>query len=326
MNGNNTTGAKKELISIIVPCYNEEESIPLFYEEMCRVMEQMQALTDFEILFVDDGSRDGTLVISQELARKDPRVRFVSLSRNFGKESAIYAGLQKAKGDYVATMDADLQDPPSLLPQMYADLQTDEGYDCIGTRRITRRGEPPVRSFFARCFYKFINRISKTEFVDGARDFRLMKRQMVNAVLSLAEYNRFSKGLFCWVGFKTKWLEYENIERVAGKTKWSFRALLLYSLEGIISFSTVPLRIPILLGALCWLFSIGIFTAQGIAHLCGDSLGAIWSIVNVAAIFAGLQLIALGVVCEYLARMYFEIKNRPIYVVKSESSDQKEDR
>lgn len=321
MNGNTATGAKKELISIIVPCYNEEESIPLFYKEMCIVMEQMKALTDFEILFVDDGSRDRTLVISQELARNDPRVRFVSLSRNFGKESAIYAGLQKAKGDYVATMDADLQDPPSLLPKMYADLQTDEGYDCIGTRRITRRGEPPIRSFFARCFYKFINRISKTEFVDGARDFRLMKRQMVNAVLSLAEYNRFSKGLFCWVGFQTKWLEYENIERVAGKTKWSFRALLLYSLEGIISFSTVPLRIPILLGALCWIFSVGILAAQGIAHLCGDSLARIWSTVFVASTFTGLQLIALGVVCEYLARMYFEIKNRPIYVVKSESTD-----
>lgn len=319
MTENTPTGARKELISIIVPCYNEEESIPLFYKEMCRVMEQMQSLTDFEILFVDDGSRDRTLVIAQELAREDPRVRFVSLSRNFGKESAIYAGLQKAKGDYVATMDADLQDPPSLIPKMYADLQTDEGYDCIGTRRITRKGEPPIRSFFARCFYKFINRISKTEFVDGARDFRLMKRQMVNAVLSLAEYNRFSKGLFCWVGFKTKWLEYENIERVAGTTKWSFRALLLYSLEGIISFSTVPLRIPILLGALCWIFSIGIFAAQGIAYLCGDSIGAIWSVVNVVSIFAGLQLIALGVVCEYLARMYFEIKNRPIYIVKNES-------
>jgi glycosyltransferase involved in cell wall biosynthesis len=319
MSENTPTGAQKELISIIVPCYNEEESIPLFYKEMCRVMDEMQSLTDFEILFVDDGSRDRTLVIAQELAREDPRVRFVSLSRNFGKESAIYAGLQKAKGDYVATMDADLQDPPSLIPKMYADLQTDEGYDCIGTRRITRKGEPPIRSFFARCFYKFINRISKTEFVDGARDFRLMKRQMVNAVLSLAEYNRFSKGLFCWVGFKTKWLEYENIERVAGTTKWSFRALLLYSLEGIISFSTVPLRIPILLGALCWLLSIGIFAAQGIAYLCGDSLGAIWSIVNVISIFAGLQLIALGVVCEYLARMYFEIKNRPIYIVKNES-------
>ena len=323
MTENTPTGAGKELISIIVPCYNEEESIPLFYKEMCRVMEQMESLTNFEILVVDDGSRDRTLVIAQELSREDPRVRFISLSRNFGKESAIYAGLQKAKGDYVATMDADLQDPPSLIPKMYADLQTDEGYDCIGTRRITRKGEPPIRSFFARCFYKFINRISKTEFVDGARDFRLMKRQMVNAVLSLAEYNRFSKGLFCWVGFKTKWLEYENVERVAGTTKWSFRALLLYSLEGIISFSTVPLRIPILLGALCWIFSIGIFAAQGIASLCGDSIGAIWSIVNVISIFAGLQLIALGVVCEYLARMYFEIKNRPIYIVKNES-DQNE--
>ena len=315
---------KRELISIIVPCYNEEESIPHFYQEMCKVMEEMRPLADFEIILVDDGSRDKTILIARELSKNDSRVKYISLSRNFGKESAIYAGLQKSKGDYVATMDADLQDPPALLPKMFRDLHTDEGYDCIGTRRCTRKGEPPVRSFFARCFYKFINRISTTEFVDGARDFRLMKRQMVNAVLSMAEYNRFSKGLFCWVGFKTKWLEYENIERVAGKTKWSFRALLLYSLEGIISFSTVPLRIPILFGFLFCLFSLVLFIVQMVALAGGNPLGSIWTLINVISLAAGIQLVALGVVCEYLARMYFEIKARPIYVIKEQSRDEED--
>ena len=212
---------KKELISIVVPCYNEEESLPLFYAEMYQVMEQMREQVDFELILVDDGSHDRTLALSKELAAKDARVKYLSFSRNVGKESAMYAGLQKAKGDYVATMDADLQDPPSLLPSMYADLNTEEGYDCICTRRSTRKGEPPVRSFFARCFYKFINRISKTEFVDGARDFRLMKRQMVNAILSMTEYHRFSKGIFSWVGFNTKYIPYEVAKRQHGKTKWS---------------------------------------------------------------------------------------------------------
>ena len=314
---------KKELITIIVPCYNEEESIPLFYREMCVVMEQMRPVADFEIILVDDGSQDKTLAIARRLSREDMRVKYISLSRNFGKESAIYAGLKKSKGDYVATMDADLQDPPALLPQMFADLHTEEEYDCIGTRRCTRKGEPPIRSFFARCFYKFINRISSTEFVDGARDFRLMKRQMVNAVLSMAEYNRFSKGLFCWIGFKIKWLQYENIERVAGKTKWSFRALLLYSLEGIISFSTVPLRIPILLGALCWLFSFVLLIVQLIMSASGTPLADIWTLANIISFFSGTQLIALGVVCEYFARMYYEIKNRPIFITKEESPEDK---
>ena len=315
---------KKELISIVVPCYNEEESMPLFYEEMCKVMEQMSSLVDFEIIFVDDGSRDRTLMTAKGLSAKDSRVKYVSLSRNFGKESAMYAGLKKAKGDYVATMDADLQDPPSLLPGMYEDLQSEDGYDCICTRRSTRKGEPPVRSFFARCFYKFINRISKTEFVDGARDFRLMKRQMVNAVLSLGEYNRFSKGIFGWVGFKTKWLEYENIERAAGKTKWSFFSLLLYSIEGIVSFSTAPLLIPMICG-------IGLFGAAVIRYFLLVTRLVLWkymwnSIGWAFALFTGLLLICLGLVCMYLSRMYFEIKGRPIFVIREESPDEEEDK
>lgn len=316
---------KKDLISIIVPCYNEEESIPLFYEEMCKIMEEMKPMVDFEIIFVDDGSRDKTLMLSRELSQRDQRVKYVSLSRNFGKESAMYAGLRKSKGDFVATMDVDLQDPPSLLPDMYRDLKDESlDWDCIGTRRVTRKGEPPVRSFFARCFYKFINKISKTEFVDGARDFRLMKRQMVDAVLSMGEYNRFSKGIFGWVGFKTKWLEYENIERVAGTTKWSFWSLLKYSFEGIISFSTAPLLLPMIFGFLFCFFSFGLFIVQLTMLALGAPLGMIWTIINIASLLAGVQLICLGFVCAYLARMYFEIKARPIFITREESIEEKE--
>lgn len=312
---------RKDLISIIVPCYNEEESIPLFYTEMCKTMEEMQSVT-FEIIFVDDGSKDKTLALSRDLAKKDARIKYVSLSRNFGKEAAMYAGLKKSKGDFVATMDVDLQDPPSLLPQMYQDLKDQAlDLDCIGTRRVTRKGEPPVRSFFARCFYRFINRISKTEFVDGARDFRLMKRQMVNAVLSMGEYNRFSKGIFGWVGFKTKWLEYENIERAAGTTKWSFWSLLKYSIEGIVSFSTAPLLLPIIFGFLCCLFSVSLFVVQMIFLGIGDPLGSVWTLINVVTLLVGIQLISLGLVCTYLSRMYYEIKQRPIFIAREESRE-----
>ena len=237
----------------------------------------------------------------------------------------MYAGLRKSKGDFVATMDVDLQDPPSLLPDMYRDLKDESlDWDCIGTRRVTRKGEPPVRSFFARCFYKFINKISKTEFVDGARDFRLMKRQMVDAVLSMGEYNRFSKGIFGWVGFKTKWLEYENIERVAGTTKWSFWSLLKYSFEGIISFSTAPLLLPMIFGFLFCFFSFGLFIVQLTMLALGAPLGMIWTVINVASLLAGVQLICLGFVCAYLARMYFEIKARPIFITREESIEEKE--
>ena len=230
------------LISLVVPCYNEEESLPIFYKEASKIAQQMGIShgADFEFIFVDDGSKDRTLQIARELHRKDARVRYISFSRNFGKEAGIYAGLKAAKGDYVATMDADLQDPPSLLPEMLELLLSSE-YDCAATRRTTREGEPPVRSWFAKKFYQIINKLSDTEIVDGARDFRLMSRKMTDAVLSMAEYNRFSKGIFSWVGFKTKWIDYKNVERVAGTTKWNFWGLLKYSIEGIVGFSTAPL-------------------------------------------------------------------------------------
>ena len=230
------------LISLVVPCYNEEESLPIFYKEASKIAQQMEIShgADFEFIFVDDGSKDRTLQIARELHRKDARVRYISFSRNFGKEAGIYAGLKAAKGDYVATMDANLQDPPSLLPEMLELLLSGE-YDCAATRRTTREGEPPVRSWFAKKFYQIINKLSDTEIVDGARDFRLMSRKMTDAVLSMAEYNRFSKGIFSWVGFKTKWIDYKNVERVAGTTKWNFWGLLKYSIEGIVGFSTAPL-------------------------------------------------------------------------------------
>ena len=236
------------LLSIVVPCYNEQEALPYFYEEICRVAGEMKAShgAEFEFIFVDDGSRDNTLAITRELHKKDPRVRYISFSRNFGKEAGILAGLKAAKGDYVAMMDADLQDPPALLPQML-DALLQEDYDCAATRRTNRKGEPPIRSFFARMFYKIINRLSDADIVDGARDYRLMRRRMVDAILALPEYNRFSKGIFGWVGFKTKWLEYVNVERVAGETKWSFWKLFLYSLEGIVAFTTAPLALASLL-------------------------------------------------------------------------------
>lgn len=244
-----------DLISVIVPCYNEEVSLPFFYKEIQKVISHMQERypVEFELLFVDDGSRDDTLSIIKSFASKDPKIKYLSFSRNFGKESAILAGLEHATGDYVALMDADLQDPPSLLTQMYETIK--EGtYDCIGTKRVDRKGEPPIRSFFARCFYKLINKISKTSIVDGARDFRLMTRQMTDAILNMPEYNRFSKGIFGWVGFKTKWLEYTNVERVAGSTKWSFWSLFLYSLDGIVAFSTIPLSIASILGILFFVY------------------------------------------------------------------------
>ena len=237
---------KKELITVIVPCYNEQESVELFYREMNTVMQRMEE-QDFELIFVDDGSKDQTLSIVKNLSDKDCRVKYLSFSRNFGKESAIYAGLEHAHGDYVVLMDADLQDPPKLLPEMFRYVK-EEGYDSVATRRVTRKGEPVIRSFFARQFYKIMNRISSTDIVDGARDYRLMNRKFVNALLELKEYNRFSKGLFGWVGFKTKWLEYENVNRVAGETKWSFWKLLLYSIEGIVAFSTMPLLMSAVTG------------------------------------------------------------------------------
>ena len=240
------------LISIIVPCYNEQDALPIFYSETTKVLETMNC--DYEFILVNDGSRDNTLPVMKELASKDPHVLFYSLSRNFGKESAMYAGLCNARGDYVAVMDADLQDPPSLLPEMVKTLESG-AYDCVATRRVDRTGEPPIRSWFARRFYSLINRISDADIVDGARDFRLMTKDMKDAVLSIGEYNRFSKGIFGWVGFKTCWLPYENIERVAGETKWNFWQLLRYSVDGIVNFSNAPIRLASILGIMMTILS-----------------------------------------------------------------------
>lgn len=311
-------------ISIIVPCYNEEESIPLFYEEISKVAEEMKKeKVEFEFLFVNDGSRDKTLEVSRTLAEKDKRVRYISFSRNFGKEAAMYAGLENVTGDYIAVMDADLQDPPKLLPDMYH-LITQEGYDCVGTRRVTRKGEPPIRSFFARCFYKIINKMSKVEMVDGARDYRLMTRQMVNAILSMKEYNRYSKGLFSFVGFKTKWLEYENIERVAGETKWNFWKLLMYAFDGIFAFSTVPLSIATAIGIIFCIISfiaIAVIIIKTLAF--GDPVDGWPSMVCIMFFLSGIQLFCTGIVGAYLSRTYLEAKKRPIYIVKETEEDLK---
>ena len=307
-----------DLISIIVPCYNEEPSLPFFYKEICRVFSSMEQKysVNFEILFVNDGSRDATLSLIKEYAGKDSRVKYISFSRNFGKEGAIFAGLEHARGDYIAMMDADLQDPPALLSEMYT-LIKNEDYDCIGTRRVDRKGEPPIRSFFAHCFYKLINKISKADIVDGARDFRLMTRQMTDAIINMPEYNRFSKGIFGWVGFRIKWLEYENVERVAGSTKWSFWKLFLYSLDGIIAFSTAPLSIASVLGILC-LFLALIFIAIIIVKtlIWGDPVAGYPSLMCVILMIGGLQLVSIGILGQYLAKTYLETKHRPIYIVQ----------
>ena len=302
-------------ISIIVPCYNEQEALPLFYAEITRVAEQMAPLT-FEFVFIDDGSSDGTLSTLRSLAAQDKRVRFVSFSRNFGKEAAILAGLEAAEGAYIATMDADLQDPPALLPQLYRAV-TEEGYDCAATRRTSREGEPPIRSFFARMFYKLINKISDADIVDGARDYRLMRRRMVEAVLSMREYNRFSKGIFGWVGFQTKWVPFTNVERAAGETKWSFWKLFLYSLEGIVAFSTAPLAIASMLGALLCAAAF-LFIAVVIlkTFLFGDPVSGWPSMMCVILFLGGIQLFCAGISGQYLAKTYLETKKRPVYLVR----------
>ena len=304
-----------EKITVIVPCYNEEEVLPLFYQEVTRVAGLMGEYT-FEFLFVDDGSKDGTMKVLREIAAQDDRVKYVSFSRNFGKEAAMYAGFTHASGDYVAVMDADLQDPPALLPEMMAAIR-EEGYDSVATRRVTRKGEPPIRSFFARCFYKLMRRISKTEMVDGARDYRLMTRQFVNSLLELGEYNRFSKGLYGWVGYKTKWLEYENVERAAGETKWSFWKLLLYSIEGIVAFSAAPLAIAAVSGIICCILAF-LFIAFIVVRtlMFGDPVAGWPSLVCIILLIGGLQLLSIGILGEYLAKTYLEVKNRPIFICK----------
>ena len=306
-----------EKISVVVSCYNEEKALPLFYEEMERVRKQdFEGNVDFEYIFVNDGSKDKTLDIIRELRKKDSKVRYVSFSRNFGKESAMFAGLEASNGDYVTLMDADLQDPPSLLKQMYNAI-VNEGYDSVGTRRVTRKGEPPIRSICARMFYKIINKISNIEMVDGARDYRLMKRQVVNEIISLKEYNGYSKGLFSFVGFNTKWIEYENVERVAGETKWSFWKLFKYALEGITAFSTTPLILSSILGIIfCLIAFLAIVFIIIKTLVYGDPTPGWPSLACIIVFVSGVQLFCMGVIGQYLSKTYLEVKNRPIYIVK----------
>ena len=305
-------------ISIIVPCFNEEESLPLFYAEMEKIKFQLN--DHFEYIFVNDGSKDRTLAILRELNQKNNSVRYLSFSRNFGKEAALYAGLKHATGDLVTVMDADLQDPPELLLTMKSMLEKNPDLDCVGTRRTTRDGEPPIRSFFAKMFYKLINKISQVEMVDGARDFRLMRRQMVDAILEVSEYNRFSKGIFAWVGFRTEYLEYKNVERVAGKTSWSFWQLLNYSLEGIVNFSDAPLTIAFLGGVVACLLAFFLIMIVIVRTLIfGDPTSGWPSMVSIILFLGGFQLLTIGILGKYIGKIFMETKKRPIYVIKEKS-------
>ena len=309
-------------ISIIVPCYNEDAALPIYYKEMCKIMAQMKE-EEFELIFVDDGSTDRTLAEMKTLREKDERCQYFSFSRNFGKEAAIYAGLKNATGEYAAIMDVDLQDPPSLLPKMYEILQT-EDYDSVATRRSTRSGEPKIRSFLSESFYKFINRISKTEIVNGARDYRLMKRNMVDAVLKMSEYNRFSKGIFGWVGFRTKWLEYKNIERSAGETKWSMKKLFFYSLEGITGLSVAPLSLASVIGVIfCVVSFLMIILIVVRTCIWGDPVSGWPSLACIIFLVSGVQLLCTGIVGEYLSKTYLETKRRPIFILKDSSEPDK---
>ena len=298
------------LISIVVPCYNEEESIPLFYNTIIKILANIEE--DYEIIFINDGSTDNTLTKIKEL----DNVNYLSFSRNFGKEAALYAGLENSKGDYVVVMDADLQDPPELILDMLNLIKTTD-YDIIGTRRVSREGEPPIRSFFARLFYKLMNKFSNVELVDGARDFRLMTRQVVDAILRLNEYNRFSKGLFQWVGFETKWLEYENIERIAGETSWSFWGLFQYSIEGIVSFTTAPLSISTLLGIIFSIIAFILIIIVVLKNLLySDPVQGWTSTICIILLLGGVQLFSIGILGKYLEKTYIEVKNRPVYLIK----------
>ena len=311
----------KKKLTMVVPAYNEEEALPIFYEEAYRVEAELPGV-EIEYLFIDDGSSDKTLDVLRRLHKKDARVRYVSFSRNFGKEAAIYAGLQNATGDYVAILDADLQDPPSLLPEMLQAIE-EEGYDCVGSRRVTRKGEPPIRSFFARMFYRIMNKISSADIVDGARDFQLMNRKVVNAILSMGEYNRFSKGIFGWVGFRKKWLEYENIERSAGETKWSFWKLFLYALDGIVAFSTAPLVIASVMGMVfCLVAFVAIIFIIVRTLIFGDPTSGWPSMVCIIIFIAGIQLLCMGILGQYMAKTYLETKKRPLYLVEETEEDE----
>lgn len=306
------------LLSIIVPCYNEEENIQDFYHEVLKNESFFQEKDlAVEFLYIDDGSKDGTVKEVKKLHEKDERVHLISFSRNFGKEAAIYAGLKNAKGDYAVLLDADLQDPPSLLPEMYSYIE--KGYDSVATRRVTRKGEPRIRSFFARMFYRLMKNISRTEIVDGARDYRLMTRQVVDAILSMTEYNRFTKGIFGWVGYETKWLEYENVERKKGESKWSFWKLFLYSIEGITAFSTVPLAFASVMGVLfCFVAFLLIVVTIVRKLVFGDPTEGWPSLVCIISLISGVQLFCLGIVGQYLSKTYMEVKKRPIYLVKED--------
>ncbi|MCI6663839.1 MAG: glycosyltransferase family 2 protein [Treponema sp.] len=310
-------------LSIVVPCYNEEAALPVFYAAILPVMGKLQAcgeIGDFELIFVDDGSRDSTLNQLKLLAQKDCHVKYFSFSRNFGKEAALLCGLRESSGDYVVTMDVDLQDPPGLIPEMLR-VVTQEGFDCAGTRRVTRKGEPPVRSFFARQFYRIMRSLTDIEVVDGARDFRLMSRPMVNAIISMPERIRFSKGIFPWVGFKTRWFEYENIERSAGSTKWSFWSLFLYSIDGITAFSSKPLVLASSLGILSLFLAFCLVIFIIIRKLVfGDPTAGWPSLVCIILTVGGLQLFCTGVLGQYLAKIYTEVKARPSYIIKEQNS------
>ena len=306
-------------VSIIVPCYNEEESIPLFYKEIRKVFSKINY--KLELIFINDGSKDKTLELIKNLSKKDKEVNYISLSRNFGKEAAMWAGLKHSTGDYITVMDCDLQDPPTLIPEMLR-LIEEEDYDVVGTRRVTRKGEPPIRSFFARMFYKIINKMSKVEMVDGARDYRMMTRQVVDNLLTLKEYNRYSKGLFSFVGFKTKWLEYENIERVAGETKWNFWKLFLYAIEGIVAFTTAPLTMAATFGILfCLVAFIMIIVIIVKTLVYGDPTSGWPSLACIIFMANGIELLCIGVIGEYLSKTYLEVKKRPIYIVKESNMD-----
>ena len=312
------------LISLIIPCYNEEESLPILYEAICDVRKkETSADRCFEFIFVNDGSRDKTAEIIRDLAKNDKSVKYVFFSRNFGKEAAMYAGMQKAKGDYIAILDADMQDPPSLIPQMINDLDSGE-CDIVAARRVTRKGEPKIRSFFARCFYRLINRMCDIEIADGARDFRLMRREVVDAILSLSERQRFSKGIFAWVGFRTKWIEHENVERVAGETKWSFWKLFKYAIDGIVAFTTAPLRLATYAGfgfALAGFIYLIYYFIRAIVLTIYNDVPGYPSLLCFILFIGGLILMCLGILGEYIGRTYIETKGRPIYISSEESKD-----
>ncbi|HFI0365066.1 TPA: glycosyltransferase family 2 protein [Streptococcus suis] len=308
------------MISVIVPCFNEEEAIPYFYDAMEKVRKEMEE--QFEYIFVNDGSKDRTLTVLRQLSGQDRAVRYLSFSRNFGKEAALYAGLQAAQGELVTVMDVDLQDPPEMLMEMKDMLDGNPDLDCVGTRRVSRDGEPPIRSFFAKLFYKLMNKISQVEVVDGARDFRLMRRHMVDAILAVSEYNRFSKGIFAWVGFETEYLPYENVERVAGETSWSFWKLLSYSIEGIINFSDTPLNIASYTGFFTFLLSLVLMVFVVFKTLVfGDPTIGWPSTICIILFLGGLQLMTIGILGKYLAKVFLETKKRPIYIVKEKSSN-----